>query len=63
MSPKMDAIMVVLEGSMMSAAMAVHDHLETVASNGEEYATDEAMLCEAENLKEWAEMVIEALNK
>jgi hypothetical protein len=59
----MKQILAQLEDSSSSAALAVFDHLTTVAANGPEYSTDEAMLCEAENLKEWAEMIIEQLTK
>lgn len=63
MSPEMEKIMERLEDSTMSASLAVFDHLQTVAGNGSEYSTDEAMLCEAQNLKDAAQFVIDELLK
>lgn len=60
MSDKFIQVCEELSSSDSSAAHAVLDHLSTVAENGPEYATDAAMLCEAENLRDYAEGVIAA---
>lgn len=52
-----------LTSSDSSAAHAVLDHLQTVAENGPEYATDEAMACEADNLIQSASQVLCALGR
>ena len=58
MNKKMENVLDAMENSGESAAAAVADHLRTVASNGPEYATREAMHAEAESLKGWAQFFI-----
>lgn len=58
MNNKLNRLCRDLEGSDQSAALAVADHLRTVASNGPEYNTEEVMLREAENLRDWAHLVV-----
>jgi hypothetical protein len=50
-----------LEQSSESAAVAVKEHLETVASNGREYATRKAQREEALALRDWANRVAQEL--
>lgn len=43
-----------LENSQASAAIAVVDHIRTIASNGPEYGTPRAVKAEAQELARWA---------
>lgn len=52
-----------IESSGESAAVAVVDHIRTVASNGREYSTPEAILSEAESLSSWASTLATRLKK
>ena len=63
MTNKMKRILDQLEDSCSSAALAVFDHLTTVAENGPEYSTDKAMRDQAEELRDEAQGVIDALTK
>ncbi len=55
-----DLALEALGDSSESAALAVRDHLETVASNGDESATVEAMRAEAQSLIGWAQNFLDA---
>lgn len=57
-SPHLDFIRA-LADSGASADLAVSDHLLTVASNGREYATRDAIRCEAENVRDAAQAVMD----
>lgn len=57
----LDFITESLESSGMSANLAVADHLRTVASNGDAQATPQALIGEAENLRDAAESVLEMI--
>lgn len=59
---KLNKIIETLENSSSSAALSVADHLETVAQNGREYRTLEALRTEAEELKGWSQFVIDNLS-
>ena len=54
-----DELLRELEDSSFSAALAVADHLRTVASNGGELATPDAIATEAEALADWAMQLAE----
>lgn len=54
MNKQIDTLLTSLEEQGSSSAFAVADHIRTVASNGPEYATPEAMKVEAESLAEWS---------
>lgn len=54
MPDNIEQILEQLEASGQSAALTVADHLRTVASNGPEYATAEALREEARQLIEHA---------
>lgn len=62
MTQRMQALLRKLSNSGASAAMVVNEHLLEVANNGPDYATDEFLLAEAQELKAWASMIIGALS-
>ncbi len=57
----LDKLRETFEGSGESAAIAVFDHLETVASNGPEYSTKAYLLDEAIAIRDWANIAVVAL--
>ena len=61
MTRKLQRLLDELKGSGSSAALAVADHLEAVASNGRGYATDARMIFEMEELRDRASTLIEDL--
>lgn len=63
MTKKMKHTLTQLEDTCSSAALAVKDHLSTVASNGSVYSTDCWLLNEAELLQGYAQDVIDAFAK
>jgi hypothetical protein len=58
MTKRTQEILEEIEGSGESAAVALVDHIRTVASNGREYSTNEAVATEAENLIHWAQNLL-----
>lgn len=54
MKKQIDKLLTGLEQQGVSSALAVADHMRTVAGNGPEYSTTEAIKVEAECLAEWA---------
>ena len=59
MTKKLQRLLDELKGSGSSAALAVADHLETVAANGREYAKDAYLMYEAEVIRDMASTLIE----
>ena len=59
MNAKIENALDMLEVSCDSAAIAVADHLRTVAENGAEYATPAAMREQAESLRDWAQTFLD----
>lgn len=57
MTKKVKEMLQSLKDSGSSSAIAVAEHIETVAGNGREYATNSAVREEACALREWAKMV------
>lgn len=54
MKKEIEVILEELENSSTSSGLAVADHIRTVASNGPEYRTPEAIAEEASALVQWA---------
>ena len=63
MTNELEELLDNLKNSGSSAALSIADHMETVASNGPEYATNTAMLYEAEALRDYAADLAAALTK
>lgn len=61
LSAKMQEILEELDSSGSSEAIAVADCLNTIAENGDDQATDEHMLCCAEEIRDYAQRVIDNL--
>lgn len=59
MKTKIDKILTRIENSCDSSGVAFADHLRTVAQNGPEYATTEALREEAESIMGWARLFLE----
>lgn len=63
MNKKIEKALEDLESAYESSALALADHLRTVADNGPEYATTKAVAEQADSVKGWADWVLKALSR
>ncbi len=63
MNPQVDRLLTQLEESSFSAGVSIAEHMRTVASNGRESSTVDAMQTEAEALRDTATELVRNIRK